>query len=194
MGWILETWHGLWRVEPLPVRNGSARDACLPHFTEQGLVRNKPQACFNTHRARSQVSSLPIGRLQTPPGWPGSETALWLGSWAGFFCWPAQPLVCHWCFITSADTVAFMTAVEPKALAGVWVTLCCLRHIATPAVQAGRWKGKQGHRDLPAAAHLPWAKVGLQLRALEYHSLWPFVCLYLPEIKIFSKASAKRLS
>lgn len=47
-GMNTEIWHGLGRVEPLPVRNGSARDACAPGSTEQGTEQFLPQACFNT--------------------------------------------------------------------------------------------------------------------------------------------------
>lgn len=43
------------------MRNGSARDACLPGFTTRlGQEQFLPQACFNTHGTLSQVSSLTV--------------------------------------------------------------------------------------------------------------------------------------
>jgi len=51
-----------------------------------------------------------------------------------------------------------------------------------------------GLRDLPAALGCLKAQLGLRFRAHRYHPLCTSVCFSLPEIKISSKASAKRWS
>lgn len=112
MGLNAETWHRLWRVEPLPLRNGWVRDTCLSDLTgaklkqEQFLSRMETQACFYTHRALSKWGVSADYRLLLTDLAMRFLSAL-PDEWVSF-CRPAQTQACHWCFITSVDRVVFL--------------------------------------------------------------------------------------